>query len=374
VPLQIFAVIVSFISAYIVGWKVTQILITLIVSCNNPSSLAESIRSKKDLYGLISVFAGLGATIITVILLGNLPESYSLLVSAIMLPLAIFFLVKPNTVLEFLSDFLKRRAPVLKKQGKDSSPPPAYQPTGSNPGRINHPSQTSPTPPVDTEPFEFISSKNWGWDTFRTALIQLAKKRAGAYIPAPKRPDFIHLDGLQATVAELRQISASLKNREVSRGVFADTQRDSLVISGKTHIGSDRQVKIDLQPEPGRENVQIPVLTIHVHPGSGMTQGLSDLDYISFLSDYRMIIMMICYQEGILFAMKTSATMVSSPDTIPHRIAEIRNDIGRIWSNFLLPDAILAFNKAVCLEFGMTLYRAPSSSENVAHRIEVTNL
>jgi hypothetical protein len=146
------------------------------------------------------------------------------------------------------------------------------------------------------------------------------------------------------------------------------------VISGKTHIGTARQVKVDLQPEPGRENVQIPVLTIHVHPNKEKTQGLSDLDHISFLSDRRQLLMMISYQDGVIFAMKTSATGIFSTDSIQSRINTIRNDILRIWSDLYLPDSILQFYKAVCLEFGLTLYRAPASNENIAHRIEVTNL
>jgi hypothetical protein len=146
------------------------------------------------------------------------------------------------------------------------------------------------------------------------------------------------------------------------------------VISGKTRIGTDSQVKIDMQPESGRERLQMPVLTIHVHPGIEKKQGLSDIDYISFLTDVRQIIMMICYQEGIMFAMKTSVTMIANPERIQPRIAEIRQDILSSWSNLFFADAILAFNKAVCVEFGMTLYRAPASSENTAHRIDVTSI
>ncbi len=235
----------------------------------------------------------------------------------------------------------------------------------------------NPSSPSSSSVDQLASSNDWDWKHFRSILISLAGKRSGVYLPASKRPDLVHLDGLLATFAELRSISHASHEREVSRAIFVDRLRKTLVISGRTHIGSTNHVLVDMQPEPGRGWVQIPVMTIHVHPGREKTQGLSDVDYFSFLSDPRQIIMMICYQAGILFAMKTSVTMIASPTGLQARIAEIRGDVTRSWSTkygwiFAFPDAIFAFNKAVCLEFGMTLFRAPASSETVAHRIEVT--
>src|SRR5512136_90427 len=104
------------------------------------------------------------------------------------------------------------------------------------------------------------ASKNWVWQTFRSVLIELSTHGAGHYIPSPKRPDFIHLDGLQKTFTELRGISSSHYGREVSRAVFVDIARGSLVISGVTHIGTRDHVKVDIQPERGREFLQIPVI------------------------------------------------------------------------------------------------------------------
>lgn len=352
--LEIVGIILSIISAFIIGWSLMHNLIELL--------LKRDITGN-DGYNLISVLGGLGTAALLLILGTNLPKEYSFVMPVMLIPAAIYFIIKVN------KDPKKSRSyryPI--------STPPARPRDQAHAGPAYQPRMPSTKPPDVSDLFKNSSSKTWEWDFFRRVLIQLAGKGAGKYTPAPKRPDYIHLDGLQDTVSELRQLSSKSEDREVSRVVFVDTERLSLVISGKTHIGSATEVKIDMQPEPGRERLQVPVLTIHVHPGSGKTQGLSDIDYISFLSDYRMLVMMICYQEGILFAMKTSATMVASPESIRPRIAEIHKDIARIWANFLLPDAILAFNKAVCLEFGMTLYRAPASSENVAHRIEVTNL
>ena len=214
----------------------------------------------------------------------------------------------------------------------------------------------------------------WDWECFRAILISLAQRGKGYYLQSNLRPNSVFLDGLQATFGELRQISDQRQGRETSRIVFVDTDRSCLVISGKTHIGSLAQVKLDATSEPGRKYVQLPVLSIHVHPGRGDNPGLSDQDYITFLTDRRMIIMVVCFSDGNLFAMKTSSTpTLISPESARHRISIVRNDIERIWSRINMPKSILAFNRAVCMEFGLTLYLTEDPRGNVARRVEVTS-
>ncbi len=218
-------------------------------------------------------------------------------------------------------------------------------------------------------------SPTWEWWRFRSVLIYLARIGQGCYIPANRRPDQISLDGLGATFTELRQISNSSNGRETSRAVFVDKEMSCLVISGKTHIGTIKSVKIDMETQPRRQYAQLPVLTIHVHPSMGSPEGFSDIDYTSFLSDNRLIVMVICYEGGVFLALKTSATSKNiTASTAQHMISTIRHDILRIWSNLNIPNSILAFNKAVCMEFGMTLYKTTGPDNNVAYRIEVTSL
>lgn len=220
---------------------------------------------------------------------------------------------------------------------------------------------------------ELTRRPNWDWQCFRSVLICLAEKGVGNYIPASRRPDYISLQGLQNTFYELQGISQQSEGRETSRVVFVDKKRSCLVISGFTRIGSSTQVKLDYRTENGREHVQIPVMTIHVHPNLNRKEGLSDVDYISFISDSRLIIMMITFEDGTLFAMKTTATpRAISTVSAQQMISTIMSDITKIWVN--LPDIILAFNKAVCLEFGMTLYQTKPPDKIYAHRIEVVNL
>lgn len=307
---------------------------------------------------LIMLFSGLAATfiIVIVIMAGQINLLYLLV--TLMVGYWVYLAVSTYQKKETAS---KKETEYKEYTGS----PPIYRAEVPRP---------IPQPRAEPKEDEMTKIKNWEWYTFRDILIKLSQKGPGKYIAGAKRPDYIHLDGLLPTVAEMRQISSKSHNRESSRVVFADTGRSSLVISGITRIGTTNQVKVDMQPEPGRENVQIPVMTIHVHPGRSESHGLSDIDYISFLSDQRQIIMMILYEGGILFAMKTSVTMTGTNDNVQRRIADIRKDVLRSWPNIYIPNSVLAFNKAVCLEFGMTLYRAPSSNEDVAHRIDVTNL
>jgi hypothetical protein len=251
---------------------------------------------------------------------------------------------------------------------------------GSSPGG-EHPKPIKPLFPkpvtrdqVENKLHELTEYPIWDWECLRSVLICLAKLGEGRYIPATRRPNCVFLDGFQATFTELRQISAQRQGRETSRVVLADRDRSCLVISGKTHVGSTSNVKINMTAQPGREMVQLPVLAIHVHPDQARDVGFSDRDYVSFLSDQRLIIMAICFRGGILVAMKTSATpRVIAPETAQRLISISRDDIMSIWSNLHLPEALLAFNKAVCTEFGMTLYQTTDLDQNVARRIEVTN-
>lgn len=245
----------------------------------------------------------------------------------------------------------------------------------SVPGPVSSQNVTGPNEDLHANLDILTKSLYWEWWRFRSVLIYLARIGQGSYIPANRRPDQISLDGLATTFAELRQISASSNGRETSRAVFVDKELSCLVISGKTHIGTLWSVKIDMEAQPGRQYAQLPVLTIHVHPSIGSPEGFSDIDYISFLTDNRLIVMVICYQGGVFLALKTSATSKNiAASTAQKMISTISHDILKVWSNFSLPNSILAFNKAVCMEFGMTLYQMTGFESSIAYRIEVTNL
>jgi hypothetical protein len=212
----------------------------------------------------------------------------------------------------------------------------------------------------------------WNWDRFRSILIYQGRIGEGCYIPAAQRPDYIYLDGFLPTINELRQISAQRNGRESSRVGLVDRERHKLVISGKTVVGTDSQVHLNMGSEPGREAFQLPILTIHVHPDKGGERGLSNQDYISFLTDRRQVMMMICFRGGVMFTMKTSSTRkIISSETATKWVSGVLKEMMIQKSQLNLPGALLAFNKEICLEFGLTLYQALVPSENVARRIEV---
>lgn len=236
-------------------------------------------------------------------------------------------------------------------------------------------SKTAILPDAEAKVYGLTEVPIWDWASFRGVLICLATLGVGRYIPARRRPDGVYLDGLYPTFADLRLLSGQRQGRETSRVVFVDRDRSCLVDSGITNVGSFQNGIIRMESEPGRGMLQVPVLSIHVHPKSPAAGGLSDRDYVTFLSDPRQIIMMICHSGGVVFAMKTSATRSEiGSETAQHMVSLIRKDIFTIWNNFALPDSILALNKAVCMEFGMTLYQAVQPYENIARRIEVANI
>ena len=263
----------------------------------------------------------------------------------------------------------------IRRQQKNKPPPKLNTVYPGGPGR--DPGSRS-VDPAARRLFEdrldrLTGSRIWDWNCFRGVLICLASIGEGKYIPARSRPNVVYLDGLNSTFSDLRQLSAQRFGRETSRVVFVDRGRSCLVISGKTNVGTNNRVNLLLTPEPGRESVQLPIITIHVHPDQHDAAGLSHLDYISFLSDRRQIVMFICYSSGILFSMKTSVTPSTiSPVDIQRMISTIHQDIARIWSGLGLPKAQLALNKAVCSEFGMTLYQTSTTYPVMARRIEVT--
>jgi hypothetical protein len=83
--------------------------------------------------------------------------------------------------------------------------------------------------------------------------------------------------------------------------------------------------------------------------------------------------MAICFQGGILLAVKTTATRKNvSPDAARRQISASLKDISSIWSRLHLSNPLLDFNKAVCLEYGMTLYQTKDLTQNQARRIGVT--
>jgi hypothetical protein len=220
---------------------------------------------------------------------------------------------------------------------------------------------------------EITTPRNWNYERFRRVVISLATVRQ--YVPAYNRPDSIHFQGLRSSIDKLRKMAENEK--EHAQVVFADVGRETLIL-GKISSGTKRSVKLDLTPQPGRKSFQRRALTIHVHPEEmrsdiGHNFGLSDDDFVALLSDREQIGMFMVFGKNIFIALKTTATPNNlKKDSVKRRIEMAKNDYLEAGRNTTSFESTANFNKAVCSEFGLTLYLATPQTGNLANRVEVT--
>lgn len=218
---------------------------------------------------------------------------------------------------------------------------------------------------------ELTSPRAWDWQRFRRVLIALATLGHGNYITAPNRPDSIHLQGLRQTINELANLSQE-RGKETSKVVFVDRQRQSLVISRKTAIGSETRVKMAVATEPSREAFQQRVISIHTHPNAETAHGLSDTDYVSFIPDPQELVMIMVWEGGSMLALKTTATPNSiSQKRVAERISSLRAEFFDGSTKPML-QRIVDLNKAVCIEFGLILFLAEVKDKDLLKRVSVT--
>lgn len=219
---------------------------------------------------------------------------------------------------------------------------------------------------------KLTESRNWDYGQFRNILVALAKVGKGQSITARNRPDSIHLQGLRKYIDEL--VDRSRKNgREHARVVLADTGKDSLVVSGKITVGSRHSVRLEVSRQPGREKFQRAIASLHVHPDSLTSHGLSGQDYKTFLADPEQQAMMIAYGTvNRIMVLKTTVTPNNLTErTIDQRIEDAESDYlenSAKHSVFRVVD----FNKSVCSEFGLVMYMADEKSNDLFERVNVT--
>lgn len=228
--------------------------------------------------------------------------------------------------------------------------------------------------PKDKQVIDRITqSRNWDYRQFRQAVVALAT--VGQYIPAYNRPDSIHIQGLRPCIDELKAMTAD-KGKETARTVFADTQKKSLVVSGRTTVGSEHSVRLDVTPQKGRERYQKRALSVHVHPVGGVIgegQGLSGQDYKTLLTDSEQQGMIMVFGDSVFIPMKTSVTPNNpNRESVERQVEEIKEDYLDNDKSRPHIDRLVAFNKAVCSEFGLTLYMATPETKDLANRVEVT--
>jgi len=218
-------------------------------------------------------------------------------------------------------------------------------------------------------------SRAWDSDIFSKVMVALAKLKEGNYIPSTNRPDSVHLQNLMRIMNDLLRRTEETK-KEHARIILADTQAEKLV-AGKLLIGDENSVTIMEEKQPGREKMQKVIGTMHTHPGGerALVYGLSDGDYKGFMRDKHHQVMLISYgdlkERYAIMVMKTSVTPNNiSPENIKRRIEECNKEFLKnleVWDIH----KFVNFNKAICLEFGLTMYLATPKTRDLFERVNV---
>jgi len=214
--------------------------------------------------------------------------------------------------------------------------------------------------------------RNWDYAQFRSILVALAKVSNAQSITARNRPNSIHLQGWRKCIDDL--VDRSRKSgKEHARVILADTEKDSLVVSGKITIGSRDSVRLDVSRQPGREKFQKAIASLHVHPDNLTSHGLSGQDYKTFLSDSEQQVMMIAYgKANRIMVLKTTVTPNNLDESAINRHIE---DVESEYINNSNKHPVLRvvdFNKSVCSEFGLVMYMADEKSSDLFERVNVT--
>jgi hypothetical protein len=220
---------------------------------------------------------------------------------------------------------------------------------------------------------ELTTPRHWEYDRFKKVMVSLARTSKGNHTPAINRPDSINIQNLRKYVDNLMG-KTKISRLEYGQTVFADTQRESFVVSKTIKEGSNDEVDLIWDYEPGRKFFQKRTLSFHTHPqGEGyVVNGFSDTDYSGFMNDLEQQAMLIAYGDEVLMVMKTSVTPNNlSKESTKRRIKECSQDF-YFDSGKPSKQAIVDFNKEICIELGLVLYRADAQDKNVMRRVPVT--
>lgn len=224
-----------------------------------------------------------------------------------------------------------------------------------------------------------IRTDRWSYQDFKKILIALSIIGPGHFVPAHLRPESIIFDGLRLFIDELVTETANDPGSESARMIFADIDRRTLMLGKKTHgrIDQGQLMRLDKTPQPSRASFQRRAASIHTHPeipqSVDIKHGLSDIDYLTFLADTEQIAMFMAWGGNVLIALKTSGTPNNlSTKSLRRRISSVKEDYLDVPGK--LPFVrITDFNKAVCTELGLTLYKTEKPGLSVASRVPVTN-
>jgi hypothetical protein len=224
---------------------------------------------------------------------------------------------------------------------------------------------------------QITAPKNWGYERFKQVMVALASVHPGVSVPAPNRPESIHVQNIRKHIDDLTDKTVAT-GHEHSRVIFGDKEQNAFVL-GKVVEGTDRTVGLDTTPQQGKETQQRMIASIHTHPTNvqgGMAHGFSDGDYNDFLTNPKEQAMFITFgKDNILMALKTSVTPNNlTRERIKQQVKETYDDVMAANPNKAINMKFVDFNKAVCMELGLTLYRANAQSKDLMERVNVTSV
>jgi hypothetical protein len=160
---------------------------------------------------------------------------------------------------------------------------------------------------------------------------------------------------------------------EYARVVFVDYSKSSTFFSDKITRGNQNSARLNFDKPVSRPNSN-PIGSIHVHPIGNMSEhGLSDTDYLTFLSDKRQQVMAIVYGKNIMLAMKTSVTPNNlDPVFLQKEVKLLRKEFFDESEKHVMEKTI-DLNKQICMQFGLTLYLAGEKDRDLLKRVNVVN-
>jgi len=235
----------------------------------------------------------------------------------------------------------------------------------------DHGMYTSKIRPQDQQVIDDLTQPpNWDYPQWRRVLIALATAGNGNFVPAHHRPETINLQVWETEAAALNR--ETLKDGlERATPILVDTEKKAL-IGGKRTVGTHGGVVFDKTPQPGKEQFQRCIGTIHTHPFDIATPMMGGSDYLAFLPDASQIAMMMAWGGFRVLVVKTSVTPNNiSSDLLKRRLAAYEEELDII-DNENIGKKYIEYNKMICTEFGLVLYLGDEKQGGLVKRIEVT--
>lgn len=211
---------------------------------------------------------------------------------------------------------------------------------------------------------ELAKQKHWDREEFKQVLIESGVARKYPENTAQT----IDIGAFRDFLDDINKKS-KITNNEHGRGCFADTTSKKLIF-GKVTEGNHESCNINWDKPVLCINNLRRSLSCHSHPKASNVS-FSVQDYKHLLLDNELLAEIMTCGEVELIIMKTSVT----PSICRKEALDKKLDV--IFREFLsgtfTQQEIVRFNKAVCIENGLSLFMVGSLDRNIASKIDLFN-